>query len=92
MAAALLKVLCPLVKAANGGVTRRGVQAASPAVSGLVSASPSRMPVTGRQKLYAYLQSHDAIAASAKPMPSRAKSRAFSCVVSERCWEICAAI
>ncbi len=44
-----LNVEWPLVYDGKGGVPIRGVQAASPTVSGLPSLSPSRIPVTGRQ-------------------------------------------
>ena len=37
----------------NGGVTKKGVQVGSPAVSGTPSASPARIAVTGRTKRYA---------------------------------------
>src|SRR5438552_15192905 len=59
------------------GVTSSGVQAGSAAVSGLPSVSAARIAVTGRQKLYVYLASQTAIAASAWVTLSRANRRAF---------------
>src|SRR5688572_9130821 len=56
-AAAPLKVLCPDVYVGKLGVVISGVQAVSATVAGLPSPAASRMPVTGRQKLVAYLVS-----------------------------------
>src|SRR5687767_11824993 len=80
-APAALKVLCPEVYAGNGGVGMSGVQFGSAAVSGLPSASAARMAVTGRHRSKAYLQSHEAIPASARAMFKSANSRAFSASV-----------
>src|ERR1700741_5646930 len=46
------------------GVSMSGVQLGSRSVASLPSASPLRMAVTGRQKLYVYLASNTAINAS----------------------------
>src|SRR5437763_385489 len=70
----------------------RGNQLGSASVSGLPSVSAARMAVTGRQKLYVYLASQQAMAVSAKLRSSRANIRALStrllpCAVAA-CWAI----
>src|SRR4051812_20009512 len=57
VAAAPLKVLWPELYEGNGGVVSSGVQSRSGVVAALTSGSASRIPYTGRQKLYRYLQS-----------------------------------
>ena len=59
------------------GVGRKGVQAGSASVASLPSVSAARMAVTGRQKLYVYLASQQAIPASANATLSIANKRAF---------------
>src|SRR5215470_18998011 len=70
----------------------RGVQFGSASVSGLLSVSAARMAVTGRQKLYVYLASQQAIAVSAKVKSSRANRRALSTRLfpwaTATCWAI----
>src|SRR5262245_53146706 len=53
--------------------------------------SPLRMAVTGRQNSYRYFASNTATIASVAAMPSRAKSRAFSCRSSPFAAESCCA-
>src|SRR5215472_13008134 len=55
-----------------------GVQFGSAGVSGLPSVSAARIAVTGRQKLYVYLASQQAILVSAAARFNRAKRRALS--------------
>src|SRR5215207_5656809 len=73
-AAAPLAELWPEMYDGWAGVAISGAQAASGAVSGLPSSAASRMPVTGRQKLYSYLASQQLMKASATAMLSAAKS------------------
>src|SRR4051812_1422647 len=82
-------VACPDVYEGNGGVKSSvvlfgsapgapsGTQLGSPTVFGLVSLSPSRIPVIGRQKLSTNFAFHAAVAASAIPIEAMAKTRAF---------------
>src|SRR5437868_5303425 len=75
--AAPLKVLWPESYDGKLGVVRSGVQVGSAAVAGLPSVSAARMAVIGRQKLYVYFASQQAIPASARAMSRAANSRAF---------------
>src|SRR5205814_5177801 len=74
------------------GVTRYGVQLVSTAVSALPSVSAARIAVIGRQKLYTYLVSQTAMAASASVRFSRANRRAFCTselpCFTATCWAI----
>src|SRR5499425_2757366 len=60
------------------GVSMNGVQLGSRSVASLPSASPLRMAVTGRQKLYVYLASNTAISPSSMAIAASANNRALS--------------
>ena len=59
----------------NGGVARKGTQFGSGVIR---NPSALRIALIGRQKLYVYFVSQQAIAASAAAMFRRANNRAFS--------------
>src|SRR5258706_4277350 len=60
------------------GVSMNGVQLGSRSVASLPSASPLRIAVTGRQRLYVYLASNTAISASSIAIAAIASRRAFA--------------
>src|SRR5262245_32309036 len=64
------------------GVSISGIQVGSVSVAALLSMSPLRIAVIGRQKSYANFASNTAIYASAPAMCARANNRAFSTRVS----------
>src|ERR1700726_647195 len=75
-----------------GKKSSHGTQVGSGSVLSFLSVSPKRMAVMGRQKTYLYLESQQAIAASAMVTFNKANKCAFSVKLKERLVEICAAI
>src|SRR2546430_818833 len=76
VAMALLFVACPDVYSGCAGVAINGVQFASPVVKSFPSKSPFMIADCGRQKLYVYFASQQAMLASATARYTRAKVRA----------------
>src|SRR5438874_13376050 len=87
VAMALLFVACPDVYSGCAGVAINGVQFASPVVKSFPSKSPFMIADCGRQKLYVYFASQQAMLASATARYTRAKVRAVCEIGRASCRE-----